>query len=139
MENRIKVIILLYFLMVMFDKIVICDARRLLLDFLIGQRNRKNAKKIHAEQSFKDRFTMGYIYPMLKKNKEAFKAYHTLYLVILYSVIPQYIAAILFHIFAPALVWYVLGTLLIIRFLLAGYYRLELGSLRRSVYARKKK
>ena len=54
-----KLFILAYFLMIMMDKVVISDARRLLLDFLIGERNRKNAKKIHAEQSFSDRVKMG--------------------------------------------------------------------------------
>ena len=47
-----KLFVLAYFLMIMLDIIVISDARRLLLDFLIGQRNRKNAKRIHTEQSF---------------------------------------------------------------------------------------
>ena len=134
-----KLFILTYFLLVVLDKVVISDARRLLLDFLIGQRNRKNAKAIHAEQSFADRVKMGYILPMLKKYKEAFKKYHTLYLVILYSLIPQYVTVILFHIFAPGLIWYVFGTFLVVKFLLAAFYTLELGPLKMSVYAQKKK
>ena len=77
---------------VLFDVIIVSDARCLLLDFLIGQRNRKNAKKIHLEQSFKNRIHMGYIQPMLSKNKESFKKYHVLYLAVIYSLIPQYIA-----------------------------------------------
>ena len=134
-----KLFILAYFLLVMLDKVVIGDARRLLLDFLIGQRNRKNAKTIHAEQSFADRVKMGYILPMLKKYKETFKKYHTLYLVILYSLIPQYVTVILFHIFAPGFIWYVFGTFLVVKFLLAAFYTLELGPLKMSVYAQKKK
>ena len=131
--------ILLYFLLVMLDKVVIGDARRLLLDFLIGQRNRKNAKAIHAEQSFADRVKMGYILPMLKKYKADFQKYHTLYLVILYSLIPQYIIIVLFHVFAPGIIWYVFGTFLVIKFLLVIFYTLELGPLKMSVYAQKKK
>ena len=139
MENKEKLIILAYFLLLMLDKVIISDARRLLLDFLIGQRNRKNAKMIHAEQSFADRVNMGYICPMLKKHEKAFKNYHTLYLTILYSLIPQYITVILFHIFAPSIVWYIVGALLIIRFILVFYYGLELGPQKMSVYAQKKK
>ena len=134
-----KLFILAYFLLVMLDKVVISDARRLLLDFLIGQRNRKNAKSIHAEQSFTDRVKMGYILPMLKKYKEAFKKYHTLYLVILYSLIPQYITIVLFHIFVPSVIWYVFGVFLAIKLLLTIFYTLELGPLKMSVYAQKKK
>ena len=52
--DKMKVVIyLLYFLVVLFDIIIISDARRLLLDFLIGQRNRKNALQIHSKQTFK--------------------------------------------------------------------------------------
>ena len=47
-----KLFILAYFLMIMLDKIVISDARRLLLDFLIGERNRKNAKKYMPSKVF---------------------------------------------------------------------------------------
>ena len=134
-----KLFILAYFLMIMLDKVVISDARRLLLDFLIGERNRKNAKKIHAEQSFSDRVKMGYILPMLKKYTGTFRKYHILYLVILYSLIPQYITIVLFHIFVPSIIWYVFGVFLAIKLLLTIFYTLELGPQKMSVYAQKKK
>lgn len=134
-----KIIYLLYVIMILSDILIICDARRLLLDFLIGQSNRKNAQKIHDEQSLSDKIKMCYIGPLLKKHTSAFQKYHTLYLIILYSLIPQYITVILLHIFADAIIWYVLGGLLIIKLLLAVFYRLELGPNRMSVYSRKKK
>ena len=134
-----KLFILAYFLMIMLDKVVISDARRLLLDFLIGERNRKNAKKIHAEQSFSDRVKMGYILPMLKKHTRTFRKYHILYLVILYSLIPQYITIVLFHILVPSVIWYVFGVFLAIKLLLTIFYTLELGPQKMSVYAQKKK
>lgn len=134
-----KLFILAYFLMIMMDKVVISDARRLLLDFLIGERNRKNAKKIHAEQSFSNRVKMGYILPMLKKYTGTFRKYHFLYLVILYSLIPQYITIALFHIFVPSVIWYGFGVFLGIKLLLTILYTLELGPQKMSVYAQKKK
>ena len=134
-----KLFILAYFLMIMLDKVVISDARRLLLDFLIGQRNRKNAKKVHVEQSFSDRVKMGYILPMLKKYTGTFQKYHILYLVILYSLIPQYITIVLFHIFVPSVIWCVFGVFLGIKLLLTIFYTLELGPQKMSVYAQKKK
>lgn len=129
---------LLYFLLVSFDMFIISDARRLLLDFLIGQRNRKNAMKIHSEQDFRNRMHMGYIHPMLKKYKNTFKKYHTLYLVILYSLVPQYVTIVFVHLLVPHIFKYIMGACLIVRILLTVFYRLELGPQRISVYAKKK-
>ena len=67
MEDKVQFIYLLYFGMFLFDIINISDARKILLDFLIGRRNRKNAMKIHREQILWNRMTMDYIGPMLKK------------------------------------------------------------------------
>ena len=134
-----KIFILLYFLLFMLDKVVIGDARRLLLDFLIGQRNRKNAKEIHAQQTWEDRVTMNYILPMLKKNVDAFKKYHRLYKILLYTLLPQYAIIITVHVFLPRVIWYVLGAFLAIKLLLAVFYTLELGLMKMSVYAQKKK
>lgn len=134
-----KLILFIYFLLLTTDSIVLSDARRLLLDFLIGQRNRKNANKIHKQQSFQDKVTMRYIKPMLKKNVSAFKNYHLLYMILLISLIPQYIVIVLAQILLPDYVWCVFCFFLAIKFILAVYYRLELGSLKMSVYAQKKK
>lgn len=137
MDKLKNIIPLIYYVIVLFDVLIVSDARRLLLDFLVGQRNRKNARKIHSEQSFKNKIHMGYIQPMLKKNKEAFRKYHILYLAIICSIIPQYIAVCLFHFFLPGIILYVVGVLLLIRILLAIFYRLELGPNKHSVYAQK--
>ena len=82
---------------------------------------------------------MGYILPMLKKYTRTFRKYHILYLVILYSLIPQYITIVLFHIFVPSIIWYVFGVFLGIKLLLTIFYTLELGPQKISVYAQKKK
>lgn len=136
--DKMKVVIyLLYFIIILFDIIIISDARRILLDFLIGRRNRKNAMQIHSEQTLNNRIHMGYIHPMLKKHQNTFKKYHILYLVILYSLVPQYATIVLVHIFVPDIFKYVIGAYLVVRLILAVAYRLELGPQRRSVYAKK--
>ncbi|MBQ9148052.1 MAG: hypothetical protein IJX69_00615 [Oscillospiraceae bacterium] len=132
-----KIVFLAYFVLIALDMIIISDARRLLLDFLVGARNRKNAAKIHAEQSLRNRISMGYILPMLKKNERQFGKYHALYLAVLYSLIPQYTAVVVFHVFWKSVIWYVFGGCLTLRFVLAVFYRLELGPNRISVYAQK--
>ena len=115
MDELTNMFVRVYLVIVLFDVRIVSDARRLLLDFLIGQRNRKNAKKIHSEQSFKDKIHMGYILPMLAKNKESFKKYHVLYLAVIYSLIPQYIALWLFNYLVPSLSLCLVGLLFLIR------------------------
>ena len=137
MDKMQKILLISYFIMAMLDILNLSDARKLLLDFIIGQRNRKNAMKIHSEQRFKDRINMGYIYPMLKKHKPIFRKYHMLYLVMLSSIIPQYVSLILCHFFVPNVVMYLVGVCILIRIILAVFLRLELGAQRMSVYAQK--
>ena len=137
MDKMQKILLISYFIMAMLDILNISDARKLLLDFLIGQRNRKNAMKIHSEQRFKDRINMGYIYPMLKKHKPIFRKYNMLYLVMLSSIIPQYVSLILCRVFAPNVVIYLVGVCILIRVILAVFLHLELGPQRMSVYAQK--
>lgn len=137
MDKMQKILLISYFIMAMLDILNISDARKLLLDFLIGQRNRKNAMKIHSEQRFKDRINMGYIYPMLKKHKPIFRKYNMLYLVMLSSIIPQYVSLILCHFFVPNVVMYLVGVCILIRIILAVFLHLELGPQRMSVYAQK--
>lgn len=138
MEKTKVIVYVSYFLLVIFDMIIVSDARCLLFDFLIGQRNRKNAKQIHSEQTIKNRVTMGYIQPMLTKHQKVYKKYHMLYLMVLYSLIPQYVSIIFFQLFAPQVVKYILCVFFVARFLLAIFYRLELGPQRISIYAKKK-
>ena len=138
MEKMKVVIYLFYFLLVLFDIIIISDARRILLDFLIGQRNRKNAIQIHSEQTFKNRVHMGYIYPMLNNHQKTFKKYHILYLLVLCSLVPQYVTIVLIQTLVPNIIKYIVAFCLIVRLLLAIFYRLELGPQRISVYAKKK-
>lgn len=133
------VVCIAYVLLILLDAIVVNDARCLLLDFLVGQMNRKKAKQLHAQQRFSDRLKMGYIQPLLKKYAAAFRKYHILYLCILYSLLPQYIVVILVYIFLADMFWYVCGVFWGIKLLLALFYRLELGANHMSVYAQKKK
>ena len=138
MDKMKAVTHLLYFLLVLLDIIILSDARHILLDFLIGQRNRKSAIQSHSEQTFKNRVNMGYIYPMLKNHQKTFKRYHILYLLILCSLVPQYVTIVLIHTLVPNAIKYIVAFCLIVRLLLAIFYRHKLGPQRISVYAKKK-
>ena len=72
-----------------FDGIAIWELRELLRDFLIGARNRKSMQKIHAQQSLRQRITLGYIFPYLKRYHRDFRFFRGLYLAELISLLPQ--------------------------------------------------
>ena len=66
-------IIILDVTMILMDSVVITDLRRLLLDFLIGARNRKSIRKIHKQQPLKERVTLSYIKSYLKQYQSVFQ------------------------------------------------------------------
>jgi len=79
------------FLLILLDSIVIMDLRSFLWDFLMIRRNRGGMKKNLMKQSRKDRITLSYIEPLLKKNQKPYRIWHSLYLWVIYSLIPQYV------------------------------------------------
>ena len=87
----LEFIIILDVTMILMDRVLITDLRRLLLDFLIGARNRKSIRKIHKQQPLKERVTLSYIKSYLKEYQSDFKLYHTIYLIYLIFLVPQYI------------------------------------------------
>ena len=79
-----KMLLFLLLLLIIVCSLNFYALRRLLLDFLVGARNRKNAYKIHKEQKAKDRFTLSYIEPMIKRYTYEFRFFHRCYMVLIY-------------------------------------------------------
>jgi len=88
----------LYGLLIISDFLIFRTWRRFLFDFLAVRRSNSLAKML-AEQSIKDRITLDFIFPLLKKNKETFSAYHAVYKMLLYTMIPVYIVVAVCHLF----------------------------------------
>ena len=84
-------ILLLLLLIVLLDVEAIRLVRKLLLDFLVGARNRKNAYRIHDEQSYDDRLTMNYIGNHLKRYQQEFRFWLRFYHGLLWSLLPKYV------------------------------------------------
>ena len=82
-------------LIVFLDVGAIKMIRRLLLDFLVGAHNRKNAYRIHDEQSYDDRLTMNYIGGHLKRWQREFRFWLRFYHGLLWSLLPKYVCAII--------------------------------------------
>ena len=119
------------------DWTVISALRSLLLDFLIGRRNLKSAKRIHAEQPFIQRVSMGYIKGMLKNYVRDFVAYRTLYLIILYTLIPQYVAVIVCNICLGYKSFYVVVAFAAIKLIIEIFLRFQVDAQRMSKYRKK--
>lgn len=108
------------------DAITIRLSRKLLFDFL---RNRSNKNRMHALyelQPLKSKLTLDYIYPLLKDNKKAFLRYRRLYLLLIYSAAPQYLAVFLMYFlhaeYAIFIVWMFIGIKIVIFIILRSNF-----------------
>lgn len=135
-----KTLLLLGLLILLLDCTSLHWLRDLLLDFLVGARNRKNARRIHDAQRYEDRLTMGYIGGMLKRYQREFRFYLRLYHGFLISLLPKYgvllALAVIFDAGKPfRIALYCFTGLGLLFFLLI---RLQFDSLHTSRFARKK-
>ena len=78
----------------LFDGINLLELRKLVYSFLLSKRNIKGARKIHAEQTKCDRFTLAYI-ENYAIHKREFCFFQKLLVIYYYTVIPQYLLLIL--------------------------------------------
>lgn len=130
----IKIIVLCDILLVLMDCITVFSLRDFLIDFLIGVRNRKNAKKIHAQQTLKRRITLSYIKPLLKRHITAFTVHHLIYMIVITTLIPQYmivfVCNFIYGIDSRYIIYFVVG----IKGLVNLIVRLQCDSNRISMY-----
>ena len=96
-----KLLVCFVIFLVLLDCVTITSFRRLLVGILVDARNRKSANRIYKEQTCFSKFTLSYIPDYLKKNIQYFKKFHFLYLVDLYSIVPQYFILGVFTAFWP--------------------------------------
>lgn len=94
-KTPLELLILLILIVLLTDILNVYAIRRLLLDFLIGARNRKNAYTIHEQQTAKDRITLSYIEPLLKKRKQEFLYFYKFYRVLLWFIMLQLVILII--------------------------------------------
>lgn len=86
--------------MIILDFLGLHRARKMLFDFLIGQKGGSNkAKKIHANQPLFDCISMSYILQYLTRYQSDFKKYHSIYKVMMYMLLPQYCVIGVFSVF----------------------------------------
>lgn len=84
-------------LMAALDALNITMSRELLLGILAGETNKKKARRLHTVQSTSSKIRLNYIKPYATKYKKPFQTYYSIYLCTLFTLIPRYITALLFH------------------------------------------
>ena len=87
--------ILCVFGLVLSDLIIVTDLRIILNDFLVGNRNRKSARKIYEQQNLKNKITMSYVREHIDTCLKDFEKYHRLYMLEFISIGMQCIGLIL--------------------------------------------
>ena len=115
--------------------------RDLLLDFLVGARNRKNAYAIHDAQSYDDRLTMNYIGGMIRRYQREFRFWLRVYHGFLIALLPKYAIlialAVVFDAGKPFRI--ALYVMVGLGFLFLAAIRLQFDSSRVSRFAKKKR
>ena len=95
----IEILILLYICLLLLDILYLLDLRKLLYSFLLSKRNLKGARKIHKEQTVKNKILLSYIKQYAIYTKE-FIFFKRLYIVWLFSLVPQYVILLIVNMFS---------------------------------------
>ena len=95
----IEILILLYICLLLLDILSLLDLRKLLYSFLLSKRNLKGARKIHKEQTVKNKILLSYIKQYAIYTKE-FIFFKRLYIVWLFSLVPQYVILLIVNMFS---------------------------------------
>ena len=95
----IEILILLYICLLLLDILSLLDLRKLLYSFLLSKRNLKGARKIYKEQTVKNKILLSYIKQYAIYTKE-FIFFKRLYIVWLFSLVPQYVILLIVNMFS---------------------------------------
>ena len=129
----IRLLIVLYVITGLADILNLIELRKLVYSFLLTKRNLKGAKKIHAAQTSKERFTLSYIrnYTVFT-NKFSFC--QKILMVYYYALIPVYALLITVNVFSLTAVLIMHIVFLTIKLTLAMYVASHFSSNRVSIF-----
>ena len=132
-----RIIIYFDFAMLVLDSVTICELRKFLLDFLRVKKSRKNANKLYASQSLLDRITLSFIKVELKKYIAEFTIFHKIYMVVLYTLFPQYVILIGSNLLIGMKSMYVLCLFAAAKLIIGFLVWINIDSNRVSIYRKK--
>lgn len=130
---------IIYFdcIMVILDLVVISDLRKFLLDFLRVKKSKNNANRVYESQSLSDKIMLSFIREHLKKYIKEFTAFHKLYVVVVFTLVPQYVILIVCNVLMGMKSMYVLSFFAVIKLIICLIVRINVDSNRVSIYRNK--
>lgn len=130
---------IIYFdcIMIVLDLVTIGDLRKFLLDFLQVKNNRKKADQVYSIQSLYEKITLTFIKAHLKKYIKEFNTFHKIYMIVIYTLVPQYVIIITSNILLEMKSVYLLGFFAVLKLLICILVRINVDSNRVSIYRKK--
>lgn len=123
--------------MLILDFVAISDLRKFLLDFLRVKRSRSNSDHIYAIQPLRDKITLSFIKPHLKKYLKEFTTFHRMYMGVIYTLIPQYVILMVSNVLMGMKSMYVLCFFAVVKLIVCFLVRVNVDSNRVSIYRKK--
>ena len=113
----VKLNILLYFCLILWDLLLVYDLRRLVYSTLMIKRNKRTAKKIYKQQGLFDKISLNYIINYIEspKARKEYYVFHFLYIFQIVFFIPQYVFLIFINIVFVQIMKYILCIVVIIK------------------------
>ena len=125
------------FAMLILDFVTISDLRKFLLDFLRVNKSRNNANKIYTTQSLRNKIMLSFIKAHLKIYIKEYTTFHRMYMVVIYTLIPQYVILIVNNIILGMKSMYVLCFFAVVKLIICFVVRINVDSNRVSIYRKK--
>lgn len=124
-------------IMLILDFVTIGELRKFLLDFLRVKKSRKNADLVYKTQSPSDKIMLSFIKDHLEKYIKEFTSFHRLYMVVIYTLIPQYVILIVCNILLGMKSLYVLCFFAVVKLFIGFLVWINIDSNRVSIYRKK--
>ena len=130
-------IYLLFFVLFVLDALAISAFRQLLFEIQEGQSSKKRTIRIYREQSVKDKLFLSYINDYITKYVKEFNFFHTVYIILVITLAPQYLSIIICFLFYPNIVRILCFFFIVIKGIICLLNRLQVNSLLQSKYVKK--
>lgn len=127
----------LFVAMFLMDVVTVSNLRKFLFEFQIPSQNRKKGVRIPKELSLKNKITMDYIKPLLCRYTRDFTFFHSIYLGVIYTTVPQYFILIFAHDFLKIESVYIMLFFILIKAVINLIIRLHQYSNRKSIYTKR--
>ena len=113
----VKLNVLLYFCLILWDLLLLYDLRRLVYSTLMIKRNKRTAKKIYKQQCLLDKILLNYIRIYIENSKvrKEYYIFHFLYIFQIVFLVPQYVFLIVINIVFVQIMKYILCVVAIIK------------------------